>query len=37
MIAERDLQIKELQAIVKGRLPYRIYNYLKKMGRKIKG
>jgi glycosyltransferase involved in cell wall biosynthesis len=36
MIAERDLQIRELQAIVKGRLPYRTYNYLKKLRRKIK-
>ena len=36
MIAERDFQIKELQAIVKGRLPYRTYNYLKKLARKIK-
>jgi len=30
MIAERDLHIEELQAIVKRRLPYRMYGYLKK-------
>ena len=36
MIAERDRRISELQAIANGRLPYRLYNYLKKAGRKIR-
>lgn len=36
MIEERDIKISELEAIVKARAPYRIYNYLKAAGRKIK-
>jgi len=35
MIDERDLRISELQAALRGRLPYRIYNYLRMAGRKI--
>ncbi len=30
MIAERDIQIEELKILVKRRLPYRMYGYLKK-------
>ncbi len=36
MIEERDGKISELEGIVKGQFPYRIYNYLKMAGRKIK-
>lgn len=36
MIEERDVKISELRAIVKGRAPYRIYNYLRAAGRKIR-
>ena len=36
MIEERDGKISELEGIVKGRFPYRAYNYLKMAGRKIK-
>jgi len=36
MISERDRRINEFQAIVKGRFPYKLYNYFKIAGRKIK-
>ena len=36
MIEERNRKISELESIVKGRAPFRIYNYLKIAGRKIK-
>lgn len=36
MIEERDKKISELEGIVRGRAPYRVYNYLRVAGRKIK-
>lgn len=36
MIDEKDASIRELQAILNGRLPYRVYHYLKKMAARIR-